>query len=217
MLEDLTRYITKDEDSPAAGGGFGQIWKCTYRRDRGITKVCLQHWFYYMFKVHDWTGCGEITDGIHHWFIYWKGKKGYGEELGDECSQILLTQAVVTLQRIQRELMICARLQHRHILPIYGYTYGFGPLKAIVSPWAGKGNLTAYLKHLGAALCLVRRFQIVSLLYISRQRQTDRNVSSEISRMAWNIVCISFQCPIQSHNSLLQFMPTMLFTATWVG
>ncbi|KAG1735013.1 kinase-like domain-containing protein, partial [Suillus lakei] len=43
---------------------------------------------------------------------------------------------------IRRELRICANLKHKNILPVYGYTYGFGPFIAIVSPWAENGNLT---------------------------------------------------------------------------
>ncbi|KAG1734995.1 kinase-like domain-containing protein, partial [Suillus lakei] len=69
-------------------------------------------------------------------------------------------------QRIQRELRICANLKHANILPVYGYTYGFGPFLAIVSPWAENGNLTAYLEREGATLTLVRRFQ-VSLLFLA--------------------------------------------------
>ncbi|KAG2143615.1 kinase-like domain-containing protein [Suillus clintonianus] len=65
------------------------------------------------------------------------------------------------IKRIKRELRICANLKHRNILPVYGYTYGFGPFIAIVIPWAENGNLTAYLEREGAALALVRRFQIL--------------------------------------------------------
>ncbi|KAG0703877.1 kinase-like protein [Suillus ampliporus] len=64
-------------------------------------------------------------------------------------------------QRIQRELRICAALKHANILPVYGYTSGFGPFIAIVSPWAENGNLTAYLNNEGAALTLIRRFQML--------------------------------------------------------
>ncbi|KAG1805173.1 kinase-like protein [Suillus subaureus] len=74
---------------------------------------------------------------------------------------LLLVVAVKALQRIQRELRICANLKHPNILPIYGYTYGFGPFLAIVSPWAENSNLTVYLEREGAALTLVRRFQLL--------------------------------------------------------
>ncbi|KAG2042034.1 kinase-like domain-containing protein [Suillus americanus] len=61
-----------------------------------------------------------------------------------------------------RELEICASLKHPDILPIYGYTYGFGPFLAIVSPsWVENGNLTVYLEREGAALALIRRFQML--------------------------------------------------------
>ncbi|KAG1873605.1 kinase-like protein [Suillus subalutaceus] len=65
------------------------------------------------------------------------------------------------IKRIKRELRICANLKHPNILPIYGYTYGFGPFLAIVSPWAENSNLTVYLEREGAALTLVRRFQLL--------------------------------------------------------
>ncbi|KAG1893441.1 kinase-like domain-containing protein [Suillus fuscotomentosus] len=68
------------------------------------------------------------------------------------------------IKRIIRELRICANLKHPNILRVYGYTYGFGPFVAIVSPWAGNGNLTDYLELEGVALALVRRFEIKSQL-----------------------------------------------------
>ncbi|KAG0701412.1 kinase-like protein [Suillus ampliporus] len=68
---------------------------------------------------------------------------------------------VATLQRIQRELRICASLKHANILPVYGYTSDFGPFVAIVSPWAENGNLPAYLECECVTLTLVRRFQML--------------------------------------------------------
>jgi hypothetical protein len=46
-------------------------------------------------------------------------------------------------------------------MPVYGYTYGFGQLMAIVSPWAENGNLTTYLQR-EHDLTVVRRFRLVS-------------------------------------------------------
>ncbi|KAG2128968.1 kinase-like domain-containing protein [Suillus clintonianus] len=65
------------------------------------------------------------------------------------------------LKRINHELRICANLEHKNILPVYGYTKGFGPFIALVSPWAENGNLTAYLEREGADITLVRRFQVL--------------------------------------------------------
>ncbi|KAG1755341.1 hypothetical protein EDB19DRAFT_1660524 [Suillus lakei] len=42
MLQNLTRYITKDEDYPVARGGFGEIWKCTYHMDLQPIKVAVK-------------------------------------------------------------------------------------------------------------------------------------------------------------------------------
>ncbi|KAG1782855.1 kinase-like domain-containing protein, partial [Suillus placidus] len=75
--------------------------------------------------------------------------------------------------RIKRELRICANLKHPNILPVYGYTYGFGPFLAIVCPWAENGNLTVYLEREGAALTLVRKFQMASPPCIPCRPRTD--------------------------------------------
>ena len=76
-------------------------------------------------------------------------------------------------QRIRRELKICARLQHENVLPVFGYTYGFGLLIAIVHPWAENGNLTTFLDREGSRLSVVRRFKIVSLHVNACELQTD--------------------------------------------
>ncbi|KAG1782857.1 hypothetical protein EV702DRAFT_1058653 [Suillus placidus] len=41
-LPNLTGYVTKDDDYPAARGGFGEIWKCTYLNDRRPIKVAVK-------------------------------------------------------------------------------------------------------------------------------------------------------------------------------
>ncbi|OAX35360.1 kinase-like protein [Rhizopogon vinicolor AM-OR11-026] len=65
-------------------------------------------------------------------------------------------------ERLRRELTTCARLDHKNILPVFGYTHGFGLLMAIVYPWAKNGNLTTYLEHEDAALTVFRRFKILA-------------------------------------------------------
>jgi len=42
MLQDLTSHIAKLGDYPDAFGGFGEIWRCIYHRDRGPVHVGLQ-------------------------------------------------------------------------------------------------------------------------------------------------------------------------------
>ncbi|KAG1806415.1 kinase-like domain-containing protein [Suillus plorans] len=124
MLQNLTGYITKDEEYPVARGGFGEIWKCTFYTNHRPIKVAVK-----ALQVYTADQLGAA-----------KTKKN---------------------KRIIRELRICANLKHPNILRVYGYTYGFGPFIAIVSPWARNGNLTDYLGLEGVALTLVRRFQIL--------------------------------------------------------
>ncbi|KAG2341993.1 kinase-like protein [Suillus weaverae] len=124
ILQNLTEYVTKDEDYPSARGGFGEIWKCTCRIDRSPIKVAVK-----ALQVYT------------------------ADQLGEAKTK--------DIQRIKREFRICAKLKHANILPVYGYIYGFGPFIAIVSPWAENGNLTAFLEREGAALTLVRRFQLL--------------------------------------------------------
>ncbi|KAG1852705.1 kinase-like protein, partial [Suillus subluteus] len=78
--------------------------------------------------------------------------------------------------RIKRELRICANLKHPNILPVYGYTYGFGPFIAIVSPWAENGNLSDYLKLNGVVLTLARRFRILRDIIAGLQYLHANNV-----------------------------------------
>ncbi|KAJ8583002.1 kinase-like protein [Rhizopogon salebrosus TDB-379] len=81
------------------------------------------------------------------------------------------------IQRIQRELRICARLKHPNILPVYGYTFGFSPLMAIVSPWAESGNLIDYMgREDSATLTVVRRFQILKDITAGLKYLHDNNV-----------------------------------------
>ena len=62
---------------------------------------------------------------------------------------------------MRREINVWGRLRHDHIIPLYGVTYGFGPLPAMVCPWVENGNLTGHLNVMGEGLSLVERFQIV--------------------------------------------------------
>ncbi|OAX42759.1 WD40 repeat-like protein [Rhizopogon vinicolor AM-OR11-026] len=80
-------------------------------------------------------------------------------------------------KRLQREIKICARLKHPNILPVVGYTYGFGLLMAIVCPWAESGNLTTYVERENATLTVVRRFRIhvnYVLMVVSADRYHGR-------------------------------------------
>ncbi|KIK40073.1 hypothetical protein CY34DRAFT_807560 [Suillus luteus UH-Slu-Lm8-n1] len=138
-LHNLSNYITKDGNYPVARGGFGEIWKCTFRTDRRSVKVAVK-----ALQVYAADQLGAA-----------KAKK---------------------IKRIKRELTICAKLKHANILPVYGYTHGFGPFLAIVSPWAENGNLSDYLEHEGTALTLVRRFEILKDIIAGLQYLHANNI-----------------------------------------
>ncbi|KAF8836883.1 kinase-like protein [Paxillus ammoniavirescens] len=50
---------------------------------------------------------------------------------------------------LHRELSVWARLENENILPFYGVAFGFGPLPALVCPWAANGTLHRYLTDHG--------------------------------------------------------------------
>jgi len=52
MLQDLTEYIIKDEAYPVARGGFGEMWKCTYKTRQRPIKVRLHVGSIRPSKVH---------------------------------------------------------------------------------------------------------------------------------------------------------------------
>jgi hypothetical protein len=69
------------------------------------------------------------------------------------------------------------QLQHENILPLLGFSYEFGPLPAMVSPWMHNGSLTTYLGKIFAELTSERKFQIVSYFSTKHTHVTHRNLS----------------------------------------
>ncbi|KAH7888949.1 kinase-like domain-containing protein [Phlebopus sp. FC_14] len=49
-------------------------------------------------------------------------------------------------EMVEQELRIWAKLDHPNILPLYGIVDGYGPLPAMVSPWAENGTMTDYIE-----------------------------------------------------------------------
>ncbi|KAG2352488.1 kinase-like domain-containing protein [Suillus spraguei] len=78
--------------------------------------------------------------------------------------------------RIQHEVGNSSGLKHRNILPVYGYSLGFGPLVAIVTPWADNGSLVHYLEWHGEMLSTRARFSILSDVAIGLQYLHVNNI-----------------------------------------
>jgi hypothetical protein len=50
-------------------------------------------------------------------------------------------------------------------LPFHGTVEGFGPFRALVSPWMPKGNLDSYLKRAGETFTAIDKLRIVSSIF----------------------------------------------------
>ncbi|KIJ05956.1 hypothetical protein PAXINDRAFT_20824 [Paxillus involutus ATCC 200175] len=64
---------------------------------------------------------------------------------------------------LHREISVWARLENENILPFYGVAFGFGPLPALVCPWAANGTLHQYLMDHGD-LDLLDRLKLVRII-----------------------------------------------------
>ncbi|KAG1884586.1 kinase-like protein [Suillus subluteus] len=53
-------------------------------------------------------------------------------------------------------------LSHDNILTLYGITYGFGPVPAIVSPWMSNGSLSTYLDRNYDSLSMAQKFGLLA-------------------------------------------------------
>jgi len=53
------------------------------------------------------------------------------------------------------------QLEHDHILPVWGITYGFGPVPAIVSPWMHNGSLSTYLDKHHNDITVTQKFDLL--------------------------------------------------------
>ncbi|KAL0946368.1 hypothetical protein HGRIS_012599 [Hohenbuehelia grisea] len=63
-------------------------------------------------------------------------------------------------KRLQRELGVWQRLEHRNIVPLLGIVSDFGPYTSMVCPWMEQGNLIKYLEG-DALLTLQTKFQVM--------------------------------------------------------
>ncbi|KAG0701055.1 kinase-like domain-containing protein [Suillus ampliporus] len=62
---------------------------------------------------------------------------------------------------LDREIKIWTVLEHRYVLRLYGTVTGFGPFRALVSPWMPNGTLNSYLNRAHDTLTTVDRLHIL--------------------------------------------------------
>ncbi|KAJ8587875.1 kinase-like protein [Rhizopogon salebrosus TDB-379] len=70
-------------------------------------------------------------------------------------------QAAKINKSLDREIDIWAILKHEYVLPFHGIVEGFGPFRALVSPWMPEGNLDSYLKRASEALTAMDKLRML--------------------------------------------------------
>ena len=141
--------------------GFGEIWRCVYRTNKGPVDVRVYPLFSYFLPIN--TSLQVAVKTIQFYNPDTAHDKNIKNiKVSTTKNNINLTNPNSNLQRIRREIGNSAGLRHRNILPVYGYSLGFGLLVAIVTPCAENGSLAHYLEHRGATLSTRARFWIVS-------------------------------------------------------
>ncbi|KAF8836871.1 kinase-like protein [Paxillus ammoniavirescens] len=125
QIPNLTGRVSKVEKHPVAFGGFSDIWSCVLERSS------------YLFLR------GGTADNDF-------------DELETDDDPMVAVKAVRIhagadedgvrkCKRLFRETEVWKRLKHPNILPLFGVTFGFGPLPALVCPWMDNGTITAHL------------------------------------------------------------------------
>ncbi|KIK97053.1 hypothetical protein PAXRUDRAFT_137124 [Paxillus rubicundulus Ve08.2h10] len=64
-------------------------------------------------------------------------------------------------KKLRGEVHIWIRLDHPHVLKLYGIASGFAPMPALVSPWVENGTLTRYLEGYGRQMQKGHRIYIL--------------------------------------------------------
>ncbi|OAX34309.1 kinase-like protein [Rhizopogon vinicolor AM-OR11-026] len=64
-------------------------------------------------------------------------------------------------QNLHREISIWAKLEHQYVLPLHGTVKGFGPCRALVSPWMPNGTLNSYLLREDLTLTTMDKLHIL--------------------------------------------------------
>ncbi|TFK33028.1 hypothetical protein BDQ12DRAFT_658509 [Crucibulum laeve] len=65
-------------------------------------------------------------------------------------------------QGVRRELHIWKKLNHPHILELYGVTSDFGPYISMVCPWLNNGTVGKYMEHCGDILSVSDRLNLLN-------------------------------------------------------
>ncbi|KAG2041344.1 kinase-like domain-containing protein [Suillus americanus] len=90
-----------------------------------------------------------------------------------------LTDAEVVAKinrNLDREIKVWAKLNHRYVLCLHGTVTGFGPFRALVSPWMPNGTLSSYLTCAHETLTTMGRLHILKQVTEGLKYLHDNNV-----------------------------------------
>ncbi|KIJ67424.1 hypothetical protein HYDPIDRAFT_108191, partial [Hydnomerulius pinastri MD-312] len=136
-IPNLTGRVCKLSEHPVAFGGFSDIWSCTLDRR---SSVMVFHREEEDDRDHRSVNPAVAVKAVR---IHADG----GEDIAKKC------------KRVTRELEVWKRLKHSNILPLYGVTFGFGPLPAMVCPWMDHGTITTHLQQ--GQLSMIERWELL--------------------------------------------------------
>ncbi|KAF9220662.1 hypothetical protein BS17DRAFT_311708 [Gyrodon lividus] len=142
QIPDLTGRVCKVEKHPVAFGGFSDIWSCLLDRSS-----------YLSLRGDDTDDDFDELEGGDFVVVAVKAVRvnaGADEEGARKC------------KRLFRETEVWKRLKHLNILPLFGVTFGFGPLPALVCPWMDNGTITGHLEAQGEHLSESDRWGLLS-------------------------------------------------------
>jgi serine/threonine protein kinase len=92
------------------------------------------------------------------------------------------------------------QLKHDRILPVYGISYGFGPVLSIVFPWMHNGSLSAYLDKHYDDFTGTQKFGLVSL--VSNKPHDSSRLLSQLADVAAGLQYRT-SCQLPTHRDKL--------------
>ncbi|CAK5271870.1 unnamed protein product [Mycena citricolor] len=85
----------------------------------------------------------------------WVAIKVLRSRLDDPDTEIKMSK------RLSRELAVWKRLNHKHVLKLWGTVSDFGPYKSMVCPWLEQGSVSKYMERRGDILSMADRLQLL--------------------------------------------------------
>ncbi|KAG2355120.1 kinase-like domain-containing protein [Suillus spraguei] len=126
------RNVIRQTSFPTASGGLGDVYKCTWNRSASPEEVLQTSILPVLVAVKS-PRFPSLTE--------------------DEVAKIN--------HSIDREIKIWTVLEHRYVLRLHGTVTGFGPFRALVSPWMPNGTLNSYLNRARKTLTTMSKLRIL--------------------------------------------------------